>query len=171
MNSRGLSTDPWCTPTWTSSSSLKELFIHVQLLPPSCMACTTLTILVHQQQEKSTTVLFEALHQRSFRDRQMPYTQGLNQRSVNCDLQIEFVFSRITLSSFCEIRESELPFCWNFCLQGNHRVSVYTSSSTNGLYLTPKSVKLYTIFLHLDSILAQNPQWGGGGFTALSHTT
>ena len=30
-----------------------------------------------------------------------------------------------------------------------------------------KSVKLYTIFLHLDSILAPNPQWG---LTALPHT-
>ena len=50
--------------------------------------------------------------------------------------------------------------CWNFCLQGNHKVSVYTSSSTNCSYLTTKSVKLNTIFLHLDSIYAPNPQWG-----------
>ena len=48
----------------------------------------------------------------------------------------------------------------NFCLQGNHKVSVYSSSLTIHLDLTPKSVKLYTIFLHLDSILAPNPQWG-----------
>ena len=47
-----------------------------------------------------------------------------------------------------------------FSLQRNHKVSVYTSSSTNHLYLTPKSTKLYTIFLHLDSILVPNPQWG-----------
>ena len=69
------------------------------------------------------------------------------------------VFLRITLSSFCEISESKLSFCWNFCLQGNQKVSVYTYSSTNRLYLTPKSVKLYTICLRLDSILAPNPQW------------
>ena len=30
-------------------------------------------------------------------------------------------------------------------------------------YLTPKSVKLYTIFLHLDSILAPNPNQSGEG--------
>ena len=70
------------------------------------------------------------------------------------------VFSWITLSGFCEIHESKLSFCWKFCLQGNHKVFVYTSSSTNHLYLTPKSVKLHTIFWHLNSILAQNPQWG-----------
>ena len=83
--------------------------------------------------------------------------QGLNQQSTNRNLLIKFVFLQITLSSFSEICESKLSFCWNFCLQGNHKVSVYTSSSTNHLYLTPKSVKLYTIFLHLDSILAPNP--------------
>ena len=79
-----------------------------------------------------------------------------------CDPRIAIcgsnVFLRITLSSFCEICESKLSFCRNFCLQGN-QVSVYTSSSTNRLYIAPKSVKLYTIFLHVDSILAQNPQW------------
>ena len=78
----------------------------------------------------------------------------------NRDLRIEFGFSWITLSSFCEIRESKLSFSWNFCLQGNHKVSVYTSSSKNRLYLTPKSVKLNTIFLHLDNILTPNPLWG-----------
>ena len=71
------------------------------------------------------------------------------------DLQIEFVFLQITLSSFCEIRKLKLSFFWNFCLQGNQKVSVYTSSLTNHL-----NVKLYTIFLHLQSILAPNPQWG-----------
>ena len=43
MNSRGLNTDPWCTPTLTSNSLLKELFTSVLLLAPTCMACTTLT--------------------------------------------------------------------------------------------------------------------------------
>ena len=66
------------------------------------------------------------------------------------------VFSRITLSGFYEIHELKLSFCWNFCLQGNHKVFVYTSSST----LPPKSVKLYTIFWQLNGILAPNPQWG-----------
>ena len=42
----------------------------------------------------------------------------------------------------------------SFCLHSN---------STNRLCLTPKSVKLYTNVLHLDSILAPNPQWGEGG--------
>ena len=49
----------------------------------------------------------------------------------------------------------------SFCLHSN---------STNRLYLTPKSVKLYTNVLHLDSFLAPNPQWGegeGGGLKAL----
>ena len=40
------------------------------------------------------------------------------------------------------------------------KVFVYTSSSTNRLYLPPKSVKLYTIFWQLNGILAPNPQWG-----------
>ena len=40
--------------------------------------------------------------------------------------KLQFVFSWITLSSFCEICESKLSLCWNFCLQGNHKVSVYT---------------------------------------------
>ena len=84
--------------------------------------------------------------------------QGSNYQSVNCNLPIKFVFSWITLTSFCEIHESTLSFCWNFCLQGNQKVSVYTSSSTNRLYLTPESIKLYTIFLQLDSILAPNLQ-------------
>ena len=43
MNSRGLYTDPWCTPTLTSNSSLKELFTRVLLLAPTYMTCTTLT--------------------------------------------------------------------------------------------------------------------------------
>ena len=40
------------------------------------------------------------------------------------------------------------------------KVPVYTSSSTICLYLTPKRVKLCSIFLHLDSILAPKSQWG-----------
>ena len=47
-----------------------------------------------------------------------------------------------------------------FCVQGNHEVSVYTASSTVCLDLIPKSGRLCTLFLHLDSILAPNPQWG-----------
>ena len=37
------------------------------------------------------------------------------------------------------------------------KVFVYTS--TIRLYLTPKCVKLYTIFFHLNSILPLNPEW------------
>ena len=46
MNSRGLNTDPWCTPTLTSNSSNfspKELFTRVLLLAPTCKAWTILT--------------------------------------------------------------------------------------------------------------------------------
>ena len=43
MNSRGLNTDPWSTPTLTSNSLLKELFTSVLLLAHTCTACTTLT--------------------------------------------------------------------------------------------------------------------------------
>ena len=82
-------------------------------------------------------------------------------------MRIEFVYSWITLSNFCEIPESKLSYCSSFYLQGSHIVSFYTSSSINHLYLTPRSVKLYTIFLNLDSILAPNPN---GGLKALSHT-
>ena len=67
-----------------------------------------------------------------------------------------FVISHITLSNF-------LWNSWilrNFYLQENHKESSYTSSLTIRLYLTSKIVKLYTIFLHLDNILASNPQWG-----------
>ena len=46
---------------------------------------------------------------------------------------------------------------------------IYTSSSTICLYLTSKSVKLYTLY----SILTLNSQWGmggGGDLTTLPHT-
>ena len=41
-------------------------------------------------------------------------TQGSTLRSANRDLQIEFVFSWITLSSFCEIRKSKLLLLLEF---------------------------------------------------------
>ena len=97
--------------------------------------------------------------------------QGSNQRSVNHDLRIEFIYSILsiiyTLRSFCEICESKFSYFQNFCLQGNHKVSAYTSSSKNSLYLTPKSIKMYTIFLNSDSILVQTPNWR---LTSLLHT-
>ena len=77
----------------------------------------------------------------------------------SCFSRIGFVFSRITLGNFLwnpqirtflllELLSSAKPqsFCLHFKL------------STICLYLTPKSVKLYTIFLLLDSILVPNPQ-------------
>ena len=66
-------------------------------------------------------------------------------------------FYRSLYAIFCEMHKLKLAFCYNFCFQGNHKVSVYTSNLTIYLYLTLKSVKLYTIFLHLDSILALSP--------------
>ena len=47
-----------------------------------------------------------------------------------------------------------------FLSSGKPETFCLHSNSTNHLYVTPKCVKLYTIFLHLDSILATNPQWG-----------
>ena len=41
-------------------------------------------------------------------------TQGSTLRSVNRDLRIEFAFSRITLSSFCEICKSKLLLLLEF---------------------------------------------------------
>ena len=77
----------------------------------------------------------------------------------SCFSLIGFVFSRITLGNFLwnpqirtflllELLSSAKPqsFCLHFKLP------------TICLYLTPKSVKLYTIFLLLDSILVPNPQ-------------
>ena len=42
-NSRGLNTNPYCTPTLTSNSSLKEALTFVLLLAITYMASTTLT--------------------------------------------------------------------------------------------------------------------------------
>ena len=70
----------------------------------------------------------------------------------------------------CLFADHFKQFLWNsgiktfllleFLSSGKPQSFCLHSSSTNRLYLTPKSVKLYTIFLHLDSILAPNPQWG-----------
>ena len=85
------------------------------------------------------------------------HTQDSSQQYESRDSWIRFVFLGIILS---EIRESKLSFCQNFCLQENHEVSVYTSSSTTSLDVTPKSVELHTIFWHLDSILPPNTKMG-----------
>ena len=50
----------------------------------------------------------------------------------------------------------------------HHKVFVYILSSIIRSYFNTKNVKLYTIFLHLDSLLAPNPQWGE--LIALFHT-
>ena len=75
MNSRGLDTNPWCTPTLTSNSSLKELFTRVLLLARSCMACTTLTNLsgtpATRRAHHST---FGSTLSKAFPNRQMPHT-------------------------------------------------------------------------------------------------
>ena len=63
--------------------------------------------------------------------------------------------------------KSKFSFCWNFCVQGNHKVSVYTQAQQIVYILLQKELKLYTIFLHLDSILAPNLN---GGLKALPHT-
>ena len=60
---------------------------------------------------------------------------------------------------FCEIPKSKRSLCQNLCLQENPQASVYTSSSTICLYLTPKTVKLYTFFFHLHRNLVPNVQW------------
>ena len=60
MNSRGLNTDPWCTPTLTSNSSLKELVTFVLLLAPTYMACTYVT-------NHSSTPTTQRAHHSTFR--------------------------------------------------------------------------------------------------------
>ena len=61
-----------------------------------------------------------------------------------------------------------LSFRWNFHLQGNYKVLVYTSSSTNCLYLTPKSVSCSKKFSCIwVAFWSQTPN---GGLTALPHT-
>ena len=88
---------------------------------------------------------------------------------ATCKLQFpdRIYLSQITLSSFGEIRKSIFP-CWNFHLQGNYKVLVYTSSSTNCLYLTPKSVSCSKKFSCIwVAFWSQTPN---GGLTALPHT-
>ena len=71
----GLHIEPWCTPTLTSNSSLKELFTCVLLLIPTYMACTTLTY--HSSTPTTWRAhhsTFKALYQRPFPNQQMPYT-------------------------------------------------------------------------------------------------
>ena len=86
---------------------------------------------------------------------------------MNRDLQIEFIISRITLSTFCEIRESKLSFCWNFCLQGNQKVSVYTQAQQIA-YIFLQEVLNCTL---LSCIwIAFWPQTPNGGLKALPHT-
>ena len=92
--------------------------------------------------------------------------QGSNERSANHDLQIEFVFSQITLSSFCETCKSKLSFCWNFCLQGNHKVSVYTQARQIAYILLQKVLNC-TLFSCI--WIAFWPQTPNGGFKALPH--
>ena len=61
-----------------------------------------------------------------------------------------------------------LSFCWNFHLQGNYKVLVYTSSLTNCLYLTPKSVSYSKKFSCIwIAFWSQTPN---GGLTALPDT-
>ena len=93
--------------------------------------------------------------------------QGSNEWSANHDLQIESVFSQITLSSFCETRKSKLFFCWNFCLQGNHKVSVYTQAQQIAYILLQKVLNC-TLFSCI--WIAFWPQTPNGGFKALPHT-
>ena len=54
MNSRGLNTDPWCTPTLTSNSSLKELFTRVLLLVTNHSATPTTQRTLHSTLAKRT---------------------------------------------------------------------------------------------------------------------
>ena len=83
-------------------------------------------------------------------------SQGSNQRSANCNLWIEFIFSQITLSSFCEICESKLSFCWKFCLQRNHKVSVYIA-----YILLHKVLNCAPFSCIWIAIWPPNPQWEG----------
>ena len=57
-------------------------------------------------------------------------------------------------------RYHQTELFWSAGLFWSYSYKFYTSSLTIRLYLTPKSGKLYTIFLYLDNILATNPQWG-----------
>ena len=66
------------------------------------------------------------------------------------------VFSWITLSGFCEIHESKLSFCWKFCLQGNHKVSVYIA-----YILLHKVLNCAPFSCIWIAIWPPNPQWEG----------
>ena len=83
-------------------------------------------------------------------------------------LQPTCLFSNHLKQFFCENQGSKLSLCLNICLQGNHKVSVCTSSLTICLFFTLKNLKLYTLFLHLDNILTKIfggvwPQTPNGG--------
>ena len=81
---------------------------------------------------------------------------------VICRL-LDFGLLQIMLNTFLWNLRIKTSLRLEFFYSGKPRsfwVSVYTSSSRICAYVTPKSVKLYTILLHLVSILAPNLQWG-----------
>ena len=64
------------------------------------------------------------------------------------DQQIAICTSNLSfhgLLSFSEIRELELSFCWNFCLQGNRKVSA-TFQAQQIAYILLQKVLNCTLF-------------------------
>lgn len=57
---------------------------------------------------------------------------------------------------FMKFANQNLPFVGVFDFRETMKFPFTLSSFPVRLYLAPKSVKLYTVFLHLDSILAKN---------------
>ena len=98
--------------------------------------------------------------------------QFFNQRMLLSGFQLAICESQFA-DQICFYVDHFKQFLWNsqiktfllleFLYSGKPQSFCLHSNSTNRLCLTPKSVKLYTNVLHLDSILAPNPQWGEGG--------
>ena len=92
--------------------------------------------------------------------------QFFNQRMLLSGFQLAICKSQFA-DQICFFVDHFKQFLWNSQIKtflllelssGKPQSFCLHWSSTNHLYLTPKSVKLYTIFLHLDSILTTGPQ-------------
>ena len=85
-------------------------------------------------------------------------------RKLGSGFESAIVFSRITLRNFCELK---LSLCQKFCLQGSHKVSVYTLSSIIHLILLQK-VLICALSCYI--WITFWPQTSMGELTALPHS-
>ena len=85
---------PEAQPGLLETSKMESVILTLSILDVSGILATFLLLMIASFTFYKSTLPFQALTQ-----------QGSNQRSANRDLRIEFVFLRITLSSFSEIRE------------------------------------------------------------------